>query len=47
MSSKGTKALEFKQYQKSNKSPFVIYDHLEFSLEKINAYKIILKITLS
>ena len=39
MSSKCTKALEFKQYQKSNKSPFVIYDHLEFSIEKTDVYK--------
>ena len=39
-----TKILEFNQYQKSYKAPFIIY--LECIIEKIDGYKIILKIHL-
>ena len=31
-----TKILEFNQYQKSNKAPFVIYADLECIIEKID-----------
>ena len=36
MLSKDTKILEFNQYQKSDKAPFIIYADLEFTKEKIN-----------
>ena len=36
MSSEDTKILEFNQYQKSDKAPFIIYADLECYIEKIN-----------
>ena len=36
MSSEDTKMLEFNQYQKSDKAPFIIYVHLECIIEKID-----------
>ena len=33
---KNTKILEFNQYQKSDKSPFIIYADLEYIIEKID-----------
>ena len=46
MPSKDTKILEFNQYQKSEKAPFIIYAALESIIEKIDGCKIILKIHL-
>ena len=39
MPSKDTKILEFNQYQKSDKAPFIIYADLECIIEKINGCK--------
>ena len=39
MTSKDTKILEFNQYQKSDKPPFIIYAQLEFIIEKIDGCK--------
>ena len=39
MSSEDTKILEFNQYQKSDKAPFIIYADLECLIEKINGCK--------
>ena len=39
MPSEDTKLLEFNQYQKSNKAPFIIYTDLECILEKIDGCK--------
>ena len=39
MPSQDTKMLEFNQYQKSDKAPFVTYADLECSIEKINGCK--------
>ena len=39
MPSEDTKMLEFNQYQKSGKAPFIIYADLEWILEKIDGYK--------
>ena len=39
MLSKGTKMLEFNQYQKSDKVPFIIYADLEYLIEKIDGCK--------
>ena len=39
MPSDDTKILEFSQYQKSNKAPFVIYADLECIIEKIDGCK--------
>ena len=39
MSSKDTKILEFNQYQKSDKAPFIIYADLECVIEKIDRFK--------
>ena len=39
MSSDDTKILEFNQYEKSDKAPFIIYVDLECIIEKINGYK--------
>ena len=39
MPCKDTKILEFNQYQKSNKAPFVIYADLECLKEKIDGCK--------
>ena len=39
-----TKILDFNQYKQSGKAPFVIYADLECLTEKIDGYKIILKI---
>ena len=39
MSSKDTKVLEFNQYKKSDKAPFIIYADLECIIEKIDGYK--------
>ena len=36
---KDTKILEFNQYQKSDKAPFIIYADLECVTEKIDRYK--------
>ena len=36
MASEGTKILEFNQYQKSDKAPFIIYADLECIIEKID-----------
>ena len=46
MPSEDTKILEFNQYQKSDKAPFVIYPDLECIIEKFEDVKIILKIHL-
>ena len=37
-----SKILEFNQYQKSNKAPFLIYANLECLIAKIDDVKIIL-----
>ena len=39
MPSEGTKILEFYQYQKSTKTPFIIYADLECIIEKIDGCK--------
>ena len=39
MPPKDTKILEFKQYQKSDKTPFIIYSDLESLIEKIYGCK--------
>ena len=39
MPSENTKMLEFNQYQKSDKAPFIIYADLECMLEKIDGCK--------
>ena len=39
MPSEDTKMLEFNQYQKSDKAPFVTYADLECSIEKVNGCK--------
>ena len=39
MPSENTKILEFNQYQKSDKLPFIIYADLKCILEKIDGYK--------
>ena len=39
MPSKDTKILEFNQYQKSDKAPFIIYADLESLIEKIEGCK--------
>ena len=39
MSSEDTKILEFNQYQKSDKAPFIIYADLECLIEKIDGCK--------
>ena len=39
MPCKDTKILEFNQYQKSDKAPFIIYADLECIIEKINGCK--------
>ena len=39
MPSEDTKILEFNQYQKSDKAPFIIYADLECLIEKINGCK--------
>ena len=46
MPSEDTKILEFNQYQKSDKAPFIIYAGLECIIEKTDGCKIILKICL-
>ena len=46
MPSEDTKILEFNEYQKSDKAPFIIYAYLEFIIEKIDGCKVILKIHL-
>ena len=46
MPSEDTKILEFNQYQKSDKVPFIIYAYLECIIEKIDGCKIILKVHL-
>ena len=40
MPSENTKILEFNQYQKSDKAPFIIYANLECIIEKIDGCKI-------
>ena len=44
MPSEDTVILEFNQHQKSYKTPFIIYADLQCLIEKIDGYKIILKI---
>ena len=44
MLSEDTKILEFNQYQKSDKAPFIIYADLECIIQKTDGCKIILKI---
>ena len=44
MHSEDTEILQFNQYQKSGKAPFVIYADLEYLIEKLMDVKIILKI---
>ena len=39
MTSEDTKILEFNQYQKSDKAPFIIYADLECLIEKIDGRK--------
>ena len=39
MPSEVTKILEFNQYQKSSKAPFIIYANLECLIDKIDACK--------
>ena len=39
MSSEETKILEYNQYQKSDKAPFIIYVDLECLVEKIDGCK--------
>ena len=39
MTSKDTEILEFNQYQKSHKAPFIIYANLEYLIEKIDECK--------
>ena len=39
MHSEGTKLLQFNQYQKSGKAPFVLYADLEYLIEKIDGRK--------
>ena len=39
MPSEETKILEFNQYQKSNKAPFIIYGDLESLIENIDQCK--------
>ena len=39
MPSEGTKILEFNQYQKYDKAPFIIYADLECGIEKIDGCK--------
>ena len=39
MPSEGTKVLEFNQYQKSDKAPFLIYADLKYLVENIDGYK--------
>ena len=39
MSSEDTKILEFNQYKKSDKAPFIIYADLEWIIEKIDRCK--------
>ena len=46
MPSEETKILEFNQYQKCDKAPFLIYAYLECIIEKIDEYKNNLKIHL-
>ena len=46
MSSEDNKMLEFNQYQKSDKTSFIIYAHLEWIIEKIDNVKLVLKIQL-
>ena len=39
MHSEGTKLLDFNQYQKSNKTPFIIYADPESLIEKMDGCK--------
>ena len=39
MPSEITKILEFNQYQKSDKGPFIIYADLVYMIEEIDGYK--------
>ena len=41
MPSEDTKIIEFNQYQKSDKAPFIIYADLECIIEKTDGCKII------
>ena len=44
MPSEDTKILEFNQYQNSDKTPFITYANLECLMEKIDGFKMILKV---
>ena len=44
MLSEDNKILQFNQYQKSDKAPFIIYGDLECLIERTDGCKIILKI---
>ena len=46
MPSEDAKVLEFNQYQKSDKAPYIISADPEYTMEKIERFKIILKIHL-
>ena len=39
MTSEDTKILEFNQYQRSDKEPFIIYTDVEHIIKKIDEYK--------
>ena len=47
MPSEDSKILEFNQYQKSYKAPFIIYADLECTIERLMDVKIILKFILN
>ena len=40
MPSDDTRLLKLNQYQKSNKSPFIMFTNLEYIIETIDRYKI-------
>ena len=46
MLSEDSKILEVNQNQKSDKAPFIIYEDLEFIMEKIDGCKKLLKLHL-
>ena len=46
MLSEDSKILEVNQNQKSDKTPFIIYEDLEFIIEKIDGCKKLLKLHL-
>ena len=46
IASENIKILEFDQYQKSDKAPFIFYGDLEYIIEKIDGVKVVLNIHL-